>query len=87
MRRRTILKVLVRSVRIRVLVVALALIFGASTVAVAQSAPQANLRYTFEQGIKTDSQGRKFIGDSTGLGHKGFIRTANGEVPQPVRPQ
>ena len=78
LRRRRILKVSVRSVRLIVSVVALALIFGASTVAVAQSAPQANLRYTFEQGIKTDSQGRKFVGDSTGLGHKGFIRTANG---------
>lgn len=67
----------VRRVRIIVSVVALALISGASTVAVAQSAPQAKLRYNFEQGIKTNSQGRTFISDSTGLGHKGFIKTAN----------
>lgn len=73
-----ILTVSVRRVRIIVSVVALALLFGASAVVVAQSAPQARLQYTFEQGIKTDSQGRTFVGDSTGLGHKGFIRTANG---------
>lgn len=67
----------VRRVRIIVSVVALALLFGASAVVVAQSAPQARLQYTFEQGIETDSREGMFVGDSTGLGHEGFIMTAN----------
>lgn len=64
-----------RKARVFALSVTMALVVGVG--AMAQAVSQDKVRYTFNQGVKTDSLGPHVV-DVTGLGHKGYLKGANG---------